>query len=107
MSTAVQRSHPATAHIDAFNQGVPMQAVLRLLAGNFTPADYRLYCRCPHWQTKKAEAYEFWGRACSLCDAPAVQIHHRPAGYRNLFREDVHRHLVPLCRTCHRRHHRK
>ena len=90
-----------------FTFSLPRDAVLRLLAGNFTPGDYRLYTRCQHWQTKKAEAYEFWGRACSLCDAPAAQVHHRPSGYRALFREDVQRHLVPLCKMCHRRFHRK
>lgn len=107
MTTAAQ-IRPATDRATyPFRQGLPRAVVLRLLAGTWTPADYRLYIRSAHWQAKKAEALELWGRCCALCDAPAVQVHHRPGGYKRLFAEDARRHIIPLCRTCHQRHHRR
>jgi len=98
-------SYPA----DPFSQGLPRDVTLRLLAGpgRFTAADYRLYVQTTHWEIARAEAYAIHGRFCILCDSPAAQVHHRPAGYRNLFREDPRLHLIPLCRGCHRRHHGK
>ena len=104
----------AAAHTDTadrasypFRQGLPRPVVLRLLSGTWTPADYRLYTRSAHWQAMKAEALELWGRCCALCDKPAMQVHHRPEGYRHLFAETARRHLIPSCRTCHKRHHRR
>ncbi len=94
---------------DPFDQGLPRPVVLRLLAGpgRFTKADYALYCQTTHWEIARAEAYAVWGRECLLCGAPGSQVHHTPEGYRHLFREDVRRHLRPLCSTCHKRHHKK
>jgi len=109
-----RRMTAATVHIGAadrasypFRQGLPRAVVLRLLSGTWTPSDYRLYTRSAHWQAMKARAFEVWGRACALCDSPAAQVHHRPEGYRRLFAEDPRRHIIPLCRTCHKRHHRR
>ena len=85
---------------------------LRLLVGKFTPADYKKYTRSNHWKAKKAEAWAFWtellgGRVCIMCGRPASQMHHKPSGYKALFREDVKQMLVPVCMSCHRRQHRK
>jgi hypothetical protein len=110
--TALPEAAPATSPaypVDPFGQGLPQPVVLRLLAGpgKFTAADYRLYCQTTWWEIIRGEAQQIHGRFCVLCDSPAAQVHHRPAGYRALFREDPRLHLIPLCRTCHRRHHGK
>ena len=101
---------PAPAYPgDPFACGLDRLVVLRLLAGpgRFTAADYRLYLTTVHWEIVRGEAYRIHGRFCVLCDSPAAQVHHRPSGYRHLFQEDPRLHLIPLCRTCHRRFHRK
>ena len=99
---------PLNSILYAFEQGLDRVAVQRLLNGQFTRADYAQYLRTEHWQAKKGEALEFWGRACVLCDSPlALQIHHRPNGYKNLFREDPKWHLTVTCSRCHKRHHRR
>ncbi|MSS73942.1 MAG: hypothetical protein EXS64_21025 [Candidatus Latescibacteria bacterium] len=103
-------SRPSTAPAcDPFTQGLPRPVVLRLLAGpgRFSKGDYAQYCRTTHWEIVRGEALQVHGRFCVLCDSPAAQVHHRPSGYRHLFAEDPRLHLIPLCRTCHRRHHRK
>ncbi len=92
---------------DPFSQDLPRPVVLRLLSGRFSSADYKLYRTTDHWRAKKGETYGLWGYECLLCGAPGSQVHHTPEGYRHLFREDAKRHLRPLCRTCHRKHHRK
>ena len=107
MSTLATQTETADRATYPFKQGLHRDVALRLLSGTFTPAEYAAYLRTPHWTAKKAEAFETWGCACGLCDAPAAQVHHRPSGYRHLFREDVRRHLIPLCRLCHKRHHRR
>lgn len=95
------------APTDPFSCGLPRDVTLRLLSGRFSKADYAAYRRTSHWQAKKAEAFEVHGRACMLCDAPATEVHHRPGGYRALFREDPRRQLTALCPRCHVRHHRR
>ena len=102
-------NEPVVTASDPFAQGLPTPMVLRLLAGpgKFTKADYRLYCTTTHWEIVRFQAQRIHGRFCVLCDSSAAQVHHRPSGYRALFREDPRLHLIPLCKPCHKRFHRK
>lgn len=99
---------------DPFAQGLPRAVVLLLLdpkadrRSDAWRTAYRQYLTTQHWETKKAETYAVYGHACTVCDSPlGLQVHHRPEGYRNLFREVANRHLNILCSRCHRRHHGK
>ena len=107
--TTPGRDIPArpTPETDPFACGLPRAVVLRLLKAHFSPSDYRQYLMTDHWQTKKGEAYATWGRECVMCGMPGAQIHHVRDGYKHLFRENVRQHLRPVCRGCHKRHHRK
>ena len=92
----------------SLDQGIERDLVLRLLSGRWTQADYKRYLKTDHWERVKDAALSHWGASCCLCDAKTgLHIHHRPNGYKNLFREQPARHLTVLCTRCHRRHHRK
>ena len=91
---------------DPFNQGIPRDVVLRLLAGSWSSEDYEHYLRTEHWAGMRASAFTYHGPACVLCDATrGLQVHHRPGGYKRLFREQVERHLTVIFGKCHRRYH--
>ena len=94
--------------MNPFACGLPVPVVLRLLRGEHTREDRAAYYRTDWWQAQKARALEVHGRACMLCERTvAIQVHHRPEGYKHMFGEDPAKHLTVLCRNCHRRHHRK
>ena len=98
----------AQTAVNPFACGLPRPVVLRLLDGTHTRADRAMYYRTDWWAATKARAFEYFGRACMLCDSPVgLQVHHRKSGYKALFREDPAKHLSVLCRNCHRRHHRR
>ena len=105
----VAATQPRNANAYAFNQGLPVPVVLRLLDGSHTPADRAAYYRTDWWAAKKSEALEHFGRCCMLCGTTLrLQVHHRGReAYKHLFREDVRRHLSVICERDHRRFHRK
>ena len=83
-------------------------ANLRLLSGRFTTSDYKLYLLSDQWNQKKLEALKWYFRACMFCGGKeSLQVHHRPLGYKHLYREDVATQLSVVCERCHKRHHRK
>ena len=95
------------------NGPVDAGAYARLVSGKRTKEwarDYAAYLRTDHWASLKKRAVEWWteflgGRLlCLICERRATVWHHVPSGYRNLFREDVARHLRPLCQACHKRY---
>lgn len=112
MHEKIHIDHPTAS--DPFTQGLPQRAVLLLLdprsdrRSEAWKAAYRLYLRTDHWQTVKGQTLTISRRACQLCDSPlGLQVHHRPEGYRHLFREIPGIHTTALCGGCHSRHHRK
>ena len=90
-----------------FSQGLPRDMTLRLLTGGFKRRDLDRYYRTSHFQDLKARVIDSY-RSCVLCgvrDQKRLTAHHRH--YRSLFQEDVMKDVSCICRTCHRRHHRK
>ena len=93
---------------DPFNSGLDTDRVLRLLGGTWNQADYNAYRRTKHWREKRQEALEAADGECALCGRRSkLQVHHKPQGYRALFREEVGKHMTVVCSTCHRRSHRR
>lgn len=93
---------------DPFLQGLPRDVVMRLLCGKFEKADIKAYYNTPHFRELKVEAVALYG-SCVLCGSKnRLTVHHRPQGYRALFREDLHLHVTVLCAgVCHRWYHHR
>ncbi len=97
-----------TATAYPFTQGLSRDVVLRLLDGTHTRADRAVYYRTDWWRAIKGQALEMAGRSCALCGSLLnLHVHHKPQAYKRLFREHPVRDLTILCRTCHKRHHRR
>lgn len=63
------------------------------------------YYETDHWHRKRNEALQFYNYTCQACGARncPLDVHHAPAAYAQLWREDV-RNLKPLCRgRCHKK----
>ena len=89
-----------------FEQGLPVKVVLRLLHADFTKADYKLYLQTSHWKNMRKEVFAIQGSQCRMCGTRKnLQVHHTPAAYKRLFREDPKRDLSPTCKRCHRKNH--
>lgn len=66
-------------------------------------AFYDEYIQSPEWQAKREKVLIFWSGRCALCNSPRmVEVHHRT--YERLGHELL-TDLIPLCDTCHERHH--
>ncbi len=90
---------------DPFGQGIPRDAVLRLLTNQHTQADRKRYYRCEWWRELRERALEAAGHFCRLCGRrPHLQVHHLPQGYKRMFRETL-ADLTVVCRHCHKGHH--
>ena len=60
---------------------------------------YDEYIQSPQWKAKRGEAFNHYGKRCSLCGAKSkLQIHH--IHYRN-FRHEKVEDLTVLCESCH------
>ncbi len=91
-----------------FASGLARDVVLRLLQGTHTAADRTKYYRTDWWRATKHRALKAHGRACALCGRTlGLQVHHKPKGYKKMFKEDVEKDLSVVCKPCHRRHHRR
>lgn len=65
---------------------------------------YTKYLRGKHWAEFKEEVFEFWGRKCALCGSKEnLQCHHN--SYERINHELL-TDVVPICKSCHWRHHR-
>jgi hypothetical protein len=95
-----QTSAPANGMAFAFNQGIPRDAVLSLLGGTHTKSDRAMYYRCAWWLAKRGETLQAFGCQCAMCGSMAhLQVHHKPSGYRRLFREKPIIDLTVACRN--------
>lgn len=89
-----------------FEQGLPVKVVLRLLHADFTKDDYKLYLQTPHWKNMRKQVFAIQGSLCRMCGTRKnLQVHHLPAAYKRLFREDPKRDLSSTCKRCHRKNH--
>lgn len=66
---------------------------------------YNDYLISKEWRLFRSKALDFFGNKCALCDSTDnLHLHHKH--YKNLYNETF-ADVIPLCRTCHKRHHRK
>lgn len=85
--------------------------------GGITPAtkkvkasdDYRQkyidYLNSDEWKYFRKKALNHFDNQCGLCTSTiALQLHHKT--YKNLFNETF-ADVIPLCRKCHKLHHKK
>ena len=70
---------------------------------NITYLDYSTYLQSAEWRKKRKQILIFWGHKCALCSSKTgVEVHHN--NYTRLGHE-LMSDLIPLCETCHERHH--
>lgn len=61
---------------------------------------YEEYLQSDHWKNKRQERLEVDNFSCAFCSSSSnLHVHHTT--YVALGDEDVHQHLVILCRSCH------
>lgn len=66
---------------------------------------YLDYINSNEWKSFRARALDHFGNRCGLCDSDRdLHLHHKH--YRNLFHETF-ADVIPLCRKCHKIHHKK
>jgi hypothetical protein len=69
----------------------------------FIRPDYVAYMNSGEWARKRAQAFAFHGRKCSVCGSTSdLHVHHKT--YARLGREKM-KDLTPLCSGCHANRH--
>lgn len=61
--------------------------------------NYKEYLSSPEWASKKKKVSYWHGKKCLICGNKKVDVHHKT--YNKIFKEDVKKDLVPLCRYHH------
>ena len=65
------------------------------------------YLTSNEWKLKAQERQRIDGYKCQLCGSPKedsiLQVHHFT--YKNLYREDIYKDLVTVCKPCHKKLH--
>lgn len=67
--------------------------------------EYNDYLNSPEWRAVREKVFEYYGRACVLCDSTiCLEVHHK---HYKTFKNETVKDCVPLCLRCHKRHHKK
>lgn len=67
--------------------------------------EYDDYLNSPEWRSVREKVFEYYGRACVLCDSTLnLEVHHK---HYKTFKNETVKDCVPLCLRCHKRHHKK
>ena len=69
---------------------------------------YETYLRSDEWRRKAEERLELDGHKCQMCGCQGtatnpLQVHHLT--YHNIYRENIDKDLVTLCKVCHQNIH--
>lgn len=68
--------------------------------GNYDMQALNTYYQSPAWAAKRNERLKIDGYRCAKCGfTRALEVHH--INYERVFREDVSRDLITLCKKCH------
>lgn len=79
---------------------------MRLRRGCDWKTVYEDYLKTPHWQKKRLDTLIYFRGECGACGSmEALEIHHTPEGYKELFAEIAGLHTLALCELCHEREH--
>ena len=63
-----------------------------------------VYLKSPHWKFLSKIAYSTLGRVCKDCGATKnLHLHH--LNYDNLWKENIQKDLVVVCKDCHAKRH--
>lgn len=68
-------------------------------------SSYEQYLQSDEWKTKARKRAEIDGYKCCMCNSSGtmnnpLECHH--ITYRNIYRENVYKDVLTLCRNCHR-----
>ena len=65
-------------------------------------AFYQRYCKSDHFIDRvKKPCLEYFEYKCFACGEKAITAHHSKIGYLHLWQEEIPKHVIAVCQSCH------